>query len=392
MSYPFRISNYKQSQTKIINGINSIERLSSELLSYQPRKIMIITDQIIKGTQIFKKIINILDKTNFNYVIFDKVLPEPPVEVVREAQQLFLNEKCDITIAVGGGSVIDTGKAMGVLVTNGGKPQDYAGYIDLTNPPVPLVAVPTTAGTGSETSIFAVITDKEKNAKFTIVNEQLGPKLAILDPESLESCPPKVIAGTGMDAFTHAFEGYISLKASPQSQAIDIYAIELISKNLRQLLGNTKNVIAAYNVLEGSSLAGMAMNSAECGNVHCIARIVGPFFNISHGLSNAILLPYVAKFNLLACPCEYARIAQAMGENIQGFSDIEAAEIAVKAIEKLCCDVGIPKSLKAFRCSAKDIEILVEQSWASYVKSYQYQNPRKTIKTDFNKIIQDVSL
>jgi alcohol dehydrogenase class IV len=371
-------------------GYNSIRKLTEELINIKPNKILLISGKNVKKTDIYQKCIRHIEESNSQYVIFDGVLPEAPVEVVMKACNMILKEKCDLLIAVGGGSCIDTAKAAGVMATNGGKPQDYAGYEVFKIPPVPLIAIPTTAGTSSEVNSIAVITDEERNFKFTIGHKELNcPKIAILDPQSLESCPPKVVAEAGIDAFTHAFESFISLKANPHTEALSLQGIRLISSNLRALYANRKNAYAATNMLAANTMGGMAYTTTGTGNVHCIGRHLGPTLHLSHGLSNAILLTSVARFNLPACPEKYAQVAQAMGEDIRGINEYEAGEKAIKAIEKLCIDVDMRKKLKDFNCSEDVFEPLAEDCLKAYEKHYQYINPRQTTKEDFINILKD---
>jgi alcohol dehydrogenase class IV len=351
---------------------------------------MVFAGKNVSKTEFYRKCLEYIEKSGSKYITFNEILPEAPVRMVMKACNMILKEKCDLLIAIGGGSCIDLAKAAGIVATNGGKPQDYAGYEAFKIPPVPLIAIPTTAGTSSEVTAMAIIADEERNVKFTIAHRELNcPKVAILDPQSLETCPPKVIAEAGIDAFTHAFESFISLRANPQTEALSLHAIRLISKNLRILYSNPKNVIAAANLLAANTMGGMAFTTTGTGNIHCIGRHLGPMFHLSHGLSNAILLTSVARFNLPACPEKFAQIAQAMGEDIHGLNEYEAGEKAIKAMEKLCADVNMLKKLKDFNCSEDAFKSLAEDCWKAYQKHYQYINPRKTTKDDFINIIKD---
>jgi alcohol dehydrogenase class IV len=389
MNYPFNITSY-ETHTRIILGYNSIKILTEEVKKFQPKKVMIMSGRHVKKTDFYKKCIEYVKQSGSQYIIFDGVLPEAPVSVIMKACELIKNENCDLLIAIGGGSCIDTAKATGVVATNGGKPQDYAGYEQFKISPIPLIAIPTTAGTSSEVTSMAVINDEENHVKFTVGHKELEcPKIAILDPQSLESCPPKVVAEAGIDAFTHSFESYISLKANPHTEALSLQGIRLISENLRAFYTNRKNIIAATNMLAGSTMGGMAFTTTGTGNIHCIGRHIGPRFNLSHGFSNAIVLPSVARFNHPACPEKFVKIAQAMGEDIQGLSLYEAGWKAIKAIEKLCHDVNMLGKLKDYGCTENDFEPLAEDCWKVYQRHYQYINPRQTTKDDFISIIRN---
>lgn len=389
MNYPFNVTSY-ETHTKIIVGFGSISALREELKKMNPNKVMIMSGKHVKKTDFYQKCIDHIKQANVNYIIFDGVLPEAPVSSVMEAVKSINEEKCDLLVAVGGGSCIDTAKAAGVVATNGGKPQDHTGYEKFKIPPVPLIAIPTTAGTSSEVTSMAVIHDEENHVKFTVGHKELEcPKIAILDPQSLESCPAKVVAEAGIDAFTHSFESYISLKANPHTEAMSLKGIQLISENLRAFYANRKNTLAATNMLVGSSMGGMAYTTTGTGNIHCIGRHIGPRFNLSHGFSNAIILPSVARFNYPACPEKFAMIAQVMGEDVERCSLLEAAKKAIDAIEKMLNDVKMMSKLKDYGCTENDFEPLADDCWKVYERHYQYINPRQTSKEDFINIIRD---
>ena len=389
MNFPYNITTY-ETHTRIILGFDSIKRLTDELKKMQPGKIMVLAGKHVNKTEFYQKCLKYIEESGLPYITFDGILPETPVEMVMNACDLIVKEKCELLIAIGGGSCIDLAKAAGVVATNGGKPQDYAGYDVFKIPPLPLIAIPTTAGTSSEVTAMAIIHDEEKDVKFTIAHRELiCPKIAILDPQCLESCPPKVVAEAGIDAFTHAFESFISLRANPHTEALSLQGIKLISKNLRALYANRKNINAAANMLAANTMGGMAFTTTGTGNIHCIGRFIGPKFHLSHGLANGILLPAVARFNHPACPEKYAQIAQAMEVNVQGLSEFEAGEVAIKAIEKLCYDVDVLKKLKEFGCTEDDFEPLAEDCWKAYTRMYQHINPRQTSKNDYINIIKD---
>ena len=389
MNFPFNITTY-ETHTRIISGFDSIKRLADECTIMKPKRIMVFAGKNVNKTNFYKKCLEYIEKCASEYITFDEILPEAPVVMVAKSSDLIVKEKCDLLIAIGGGSCIDLAKAAGIIATNGGKPQDYAGYEIFKTPPVPLIAIPTTAGTSSEVTAMAIINDEERNLKFTIAHRELNcPKIAILDPQSLESCPPKVVAEAGIDAFTHCFESFISLRANPHTEALSLHGIKLISENLRALYANRKNICAGAYMLAANTMGGMAFTTTGTGNIHCIGRFVGPKLHLSHGQANAILFPSVARFNHPACPDKFAQIAQAMSLNTQGLSTFEAGELAIKAIEKLCHDVNMSGSLREFGCTEEDFEPIAEDCWKAYEKMYQYINPRQTSKSDYINIIKD---
>lgn len=377
-------------QPKVIFGAGSYQRLPQEINNFNPRHVLVVADKGIESTDLFKQVLEILQGDGISYSIFDRLQPEAPVECINDAVATIKETGAELMVVIGGGSSIDTAKVAGIIVTNGGVPQDYAGRNKFKSSPVPLIVIPTTAGTGSEMSSNAVITDKVKKLKFSVIHTEYNKaRVAILDPLFLQSCPPEVVVAAGVDAFVHAFEAYISLEASPFCEAGAIKAIELISRSIRPFYANRKNLAAAGDMLVGSAMAGSAFASLRSGpgNIHCIARFVGPMFKLSHGLSNAIFLPYVARFNMMAVPEKFAQVARVMGENIHGLSIMQSAEKAVEAIDKMCGDLGTPSSLKAFGCTEGHIQKLAEQSYKIYLERYIHSNPRHTTLKDFEQII-----
>ena len=268
-----------------------------------------------------------------------------------------------------------------------GRIHDYEGIEKFSIPSLPLIAIPTTAGTGSEVSGSCVITDTEKNLKMSIRHAALNPAdVAILDPVGLQTLPATVAAHSGMDAFVHAFESFLSLNASLITDGINLYAMELISKNIRPFTANRQNMEAGLNMLIGSCLAGMTFGLTGLGNVHCMARFVGAFLHVSHGLSNAICLPHAAKFNLLANPAKYARVAVALGVNTMGLSEMESAEKGLAAVTKLCTDLGIPSRLRDIGATEETLE---EMARLSIKAGYNKWNPRHSTYDDFLKLFQE---
>jgi len=289
-------------------------------------------------------------------------------------------------VALGGGSTIDVGKAVGILTTNGGRILDYVGRDKFINAPPPLIAIPTTTGTGSEVSFACAITDTDRDLKLTIYSEALNrAKVAILDPLGLRSLPRTVAVDSSIDAFVHAFESFLSLKSNVLSDAMDLYAIELIAHHIRPFVANRSNLESGLKMLCAATLAGMAFSNTGTGNIHCMARFIGAICHISHGLSNAVCLPYVAEFNLMANPEKFARVASAMGENIQGLTVLEAGRRAVEAIRGMNKDVGIPERLR--EVGVKE-EKLPEIAKLSFDAGYNQWNPRYTTYEDFLSLLK----
>jgi alcohol dehydrogenase len=372
--------------TKIFMGINAHRKVDDLVKESNIKKVFLLVDPAVLKTKIYSLVEDLLKKNKVAFESFSEIEPDPSARTVEKAFELQKKAGASTLLAVGGGSTIDVGKAVGILATSGGRIHQYEGIEKFSIPPLPLVAIPTTAGTGSEVSGSCVITDSDRNLKMSIRHASLNPaKVAILDPIALESLPANVAAHAAMDAFVHAFESYISLNASPITDGINLYAIELISQNVRPFVANRANLDAGSNMACASNLAGITFGLTGLGNVHCMARFVGTFFHVSHGLSNAICLPYAAEFNLIANPRKYARVAMAMGENIQGMTEIEAAHKTIDAIKRLCRDLGIPEKLREIKATE---DKLPEMAKLCVEANYNRWNPRLSTFDDFLKLFK----
>ncbi len=372
--------------TSITMGINSHTKVESLLKEWKIQKLFLVVDHAILKTDIYSLVEAILKKNNVSFEIYTEIEPDPSANTVEKAYELFKKSGACTILAIGGGSTMDVGKAVGILATNGGRIHQYEGIEKFSVPPLPLIAIPTTAGTGSEVSGSCVITDTDRGLKMSIRHAALNPaKVAILDPIALRSLPATVAAHSGLDAFVHAFESYIALNANPMTDAINLYAIELMAQNIRQFVANRANLDAGLKMACASNLAGITFGLTGLGNVHCMARFVGAFFHVSHGLSNAICLPYAAEFNLIANPQKYARVALAMGENIQGMTELEAAGKALDAIKRLCRDLGIPEKLRDIKATEDKLPELAKLCAEA---GYNRWNPRHSTYHDFLGLFQ----
>lgn len=375
------------SPTKTYVGINSHGKLEELISDWGIRRLLVLCDEAVVMAEIFRGIENILSKNGVEYEVFSQIESDPSIKTVEKAFNIHQIAEPSALLAVGGGSTMDVAKAVGILSTNGGRIQDYEGIDMFSRPPLPLIAIPTTAGTGSEVSGSCVITDTERGLKISIRSASLNPpKIAILDPIALKSLPATVAAHSGMDAFVHGFESYVSLNASPLTEAISLYAVELIARYIRPFVSNRDNLEAGLRMLCAANLAGIAFRFTGLGNVHCMASFVGAFFHVPHGLSNAICLPYVAKFNLMANPEKYARVALAMGENTSRLTTLEAGERAVNAMRQLCKDLSIPATLREVGVTA---DKLGEMARLAFDTNYNRWNPRHTTYEDFLELFEE---
>ena len=367
-------------------GPGSLAEVGKQAKIIGGNKALVVTDKPLVELGIVEKVIKLLEKEGVKTVIYDEVLPNPTVKNIHDGVDLYKKENCDIIVAVGGGSPIDCAKGIGIVITNGGSIKDYEGLDKSKNPMPPFIAVNTTAGTASEMTRFTIITDTDRHVKMAIVDWHVTPTVSINDPELMISMPPALTAATGMDALTHAVEAYVSTIATPLTDSAALKAIELISKYLRPAVANGSNLEARDKMAYAEFLAGMAFNNASLGYVHAMAHQLGGFYDLPHGVCNAILLPHVEKFNLIACPERFANIAKAMGENIEGLSVIEAADLAIESIKRLSSDVGIPSGLKELGAKEEDIPTLAENAMKD---ACGLTNPRRATKEEIMQIFKN---
>ena len=360
--------------TRIVFGLNTAEKVGDEALEMGFSNILVVTDESFSRVPVFEKIIGCISDTGINYRIFNKLKGEPDTEIVEEGAAFLREAETDGILGFGGGSSMDLAKALSVLGTNKGTVDEYMGVNLVREPPLPLIVMPTTAGSGSEVTRVAVLTDHKKKFKGAIVSNLIPPKAVIMDPGFLATLPPRVIAETGIDALSHAIEAFYSLGSNPISDILAKESIGRITSNLRALVANPQNVAAAGNMLLGSMLAGAAFLNTGVGNVHALAHSLGSYYHISHALSVAVLLPYVMEHNLNACMERFAEMTAAMGANIEGLPLREAARKAVDEVRCLLSDVGIPEKMSELQVT----DVHFKEMAADAAKSPPYlSNPRR---------------
>lgn len=371
--------------TEIIIGRGSSEKLGEKLKKLNVKKAFVVTDKGVINAGILKGILYSIKKENIEYELFNEIESDPDIDTINYAAELAKKLSCDIIIGVGGGSAMDAAKAISAMVTNKGKISDYIGINKIKREPLPIIAIPTTAGTGSEVTFWSVLVDKKSNFKAGIGSWYLIPKIAIIDSLLTKTLPPKVTAFTGMDALTHAIESYVSKATQPISEALAIHAIKLIARNLRKAFADGDNIDPRENMIIGSTIAALAFNVTKCGLAHALASPLGGHFHIPHGIANAIVLPYVMEFNIIAVPEKFAEIAGVFEENIIGFSDIEAGMKAVNAVKKLIKDIGITEGLKDYGVKKEDLKKIAEEA---YTSGNIVVNPRESTINDLVEILR----
>ena len=340
---------------------------------------LLVTDKTMVKLGLMEQIKGYLEAAGLKVTVFDAVDPDPTDKNVAAGLELYQKSGCNGLVSLGGGSPQDCAKAIGVVATNGGNFRDYAGPDKVNKPLPPLVALNTTAGTGSETTRSSVITNTDLNVKTPIVSARCIPAVAINDPRLMAGMPPGLTAATGMDALTHAVECYVSLLATPLTDALALGAIKLIGRWLRPAVANGGNLEARDKMAYAELIAGMAFTNGRLGCAHSVAHQLGTRCGIHHGVGCAVMLPYVCQYNLIAAPERFAEVAAALGEDTYGLTPMEAAAKAPAAIHKLNNDVGIPATLAELGVKESDIEWLNRNATNDGCNK---TNPRQPITSD----------
>ncbi len=351
--------------TRLIFGPGSSRQAGEQLKRLGGSKALVVTDRGVEAAGILGGLFEGLSAANVSYALYTGVEPNPSIRCVAEAAALYEAEGCDCLLGVGGGSSMDTAKAAGAMIANPGVDlRDMEGTGKVPNPIAPMIAVPTTCGTGSEVTVAAVITDTERHYKIPILSPFLSPKVALIDGSLVTRLPGPVVAATGMDALCHAIESYTNLNTNPISDALDVKAISLIAEWIRPATANA-NLEAMSHMLLAATMAGMGFSNTRLTIVHSMSQPVGGHYGVPHGVANAILLPLVMEFNLIGNPHRFADVARAMGEDTTGLTPMEAARLSVQAVRQLSKDLGIPESFKPFGVKEESIPALVEDSMRS---------------------------
>ena len=343
-------------------GPGSLDEAISDIRNLGLNKALVVTDKVLVDIGLVAQVTKKLSAAGLTCEIFDTTRPNPTVTNVEEGLKQLKSTGCDCVLSLGGGSPHDCAKGIALVASNGGKIEDYEGVDQSAKPQLPLVCINTTAGTASEITRFCIITDEKRHIKMAIVDKNTTPAMSVNDPGLMQGMPTGLTAATGMDALTHAIEAYVSTAATPVTDACALQAVELIGTWLRTAVFDGDNMEARNQMSYGQLLAGMAFNSASLGYVHAMAHQLGGFYDLPHGVCNAILLPHVQGFNARVCPEKLARVAAAMGVDISGISDREGSIRALEEIQMLSEDVGIPAGLSDLGVKQDDFPILAENA------------------------------
>ena len=365
------------------HGAGAIAEIATEAKAHGFKKALVCSDPDLIKFNVTSKVTDILDKEGLAYEIYSDIKANPTIENVQHGVQAFKNSGADYIIAIGGGSSMDTSKAIGIIIAN---PEfedvrSLEGVAPTKKPCVPIIAVPTTAGTAAEVTINYVVTDVEKKRKFVCVDPHDMPIIAVVDPEMMSSMPKGLTASTGMDALTHAIEGYTTKAAWEMTDMFHLKAIEIISKSLRGAVENTKE--GREGMALGQYIAGMGFSNVGLGIVHSMAHPLGAVYDTPHGVANAIILPTVMEYNAPATGEKYRDIAKAMGvEGVDDMSLDEARKAAVDAVKQLSKDVGIPADLKDI-VKPEDVDFLAQ---SAYDDACRPGNPRDTSVAEIKEL------
>lgn len=366
-------------------GAGCLKDAADSIQSQGFKKGLIVTDKILNQIGVVEQVQGLLNERSVATVVFDGTQPNPTINNVNDGLALLKENECDFVISLGGGSPHDCAKGIALVAANGGHISDYEGVDQSAKPMLPLIAINTTAGTASEMTRFCIITDEERHIKMAIVDKHTTPLISVNDAELMLAKPASLTAATGMDALTHAIEAYVSIASTPITDAVAIKAIELIQAHLRTAVKNGENLEAREQMAYAQFMAGMAFNNASLGYVHAMAHQLGGFYDLPHGVCNAILLPHVQRYNAQVCPERLTDVAKAMGVNVEGMSAEQGAAAAIDAIVTLAKDVGIPAGIKELGAKLEDIPTLADNALKD---ACGFTNPKQATHEEISAIFE----
>ncbi len=378
-------ANFFRVPPEVFYGIGAAEKVG-ELSKAFGKKAFLVSDPGISQTGMLDDVKRRLESAGIEPFVFSEVEPDPSVETVNKGLEAFKNSRSEFIVAVGGGSPMDIGKAVAMLATNGGKITDYEGVNKVKKLALPVVAIPTTAGTGSEVTINLVVIDHSRRSKFPVIDKNIAARMAIIDPVMTLTLPPRITAATGLDALTHAIESYTCSVTHPVSEVLALESIRLMGANLRQAVHNGRNLEFRDKMMTGCLMASMAFSNTRLGNVHAATNPICGYFGVPHGVANAIFLPHVMKFNVLGDPKKFADIAEALGEDIHGCTELEAAHKAVAVMKQLLSDSGLPQTLREVGVKEDAFESMAKETMTS---GNILVNPRTTTFKDIMNLYKE---
>lgn len=362
-----------------LGGVGASKEVGAQAKLLGASKVLIVTDKVLNGLGMAARIQEQLAGAGVESVVFDGAAPNPTDVNVRDGVEAYRDNHCDGLISLGGGSSHDCCKGIGFVVAGGGDIRDYEGVDRSTEPFPPFLAINTTSGTASEMTRFCIITNTDTHVKMAIVDWRCTPRVSVNDPVLMVGQPPSLTAATGMDALTHAIEAYVSTDATPITDATAVAAMELIATSLRPAVANGEDMVARDRMAYAEFLAGMAFNNAGLGYVHAMAHQLGGLYDLPHGVCNAVLLPHVCEYNLIARPERFAGIATRLGEDTTGLSAVGAAGKGIDSIRSLSRSIGIPGGLAEMGVKEEDLPLMATNAMKD---ACSLTNPRKATHED----------
>jgi len=385
-SNPEQTFNFYPVPTDIHFGYGTLSKLPELIRSVPAQRVCVITDPGIRAAGILQSVLNLPGAAGITFEVYDEVKPDSGSKLIAEAAEQARRFKAEVVVGIGGGSSLDTAKAVATLLTNPGTILDYTGLHRVKNRLPPLIAIPTTSGTGSEVSLWSVFTNDDTGLKVAVGSIYVYPTIALCDPELTLNLPPTITAATGMDALAHGIECYTNKACQPISAALALNAIELIGKHLRNAVQDGNSRDSRYAMLLASTMAGIAMNPTRLGLAHALAMPLGSWgLRVPHGIAIAVTLPRVMKFNCEAAPERFAHVARALGEPVDQSASSDAARRAVEAVERLAADIRIPKGLGEYGVRRSHVPQVVDEAMKSGNVAV---NPRTTSKEQLAEILQ----
>jgi alcohol dehydrogenase class IV len=384
---PEQTFNFLPVPTDIHFGLGVLATLPEKIRSLGAQRVFLVTDVGIRNAGILQKVLDLVSSVQIGCEVYDEVKQDSGSKLIAEAAEHLRKSRADVIVGIGGGSSLDTAKAVATLLTNPGTILDYTGLHKVKNRLPPVIAIPTTAGTGSEVSLWSVFTNDDTGLKVAVGSIHLYPMIALCDPELTLKLPPLMTAATGMDALAHGIECYTNNACQPISAALAWNAIGLIGRHLRNAVLEGGNRESRYAMLLASTMAGIAMNPTRLGLAHALAMPLGSWdIRIPHGIAIAVTLPRVMKFNWVAAPDRFAAVAHALGQPVDRLSPADAAQCAVAAVEKLASDIQIPKGLGEYGLRSSHILRVIDEAMKS---GNVVVNPRLTSKEQLTAVLEE---
>lgn len=375
-----------QTMRRIVFGPGSVEALGEEIRRLGGGRVLVVTDPGLKKAGVVDQVTSVLEKAKLEFSVFADVEPDPKIEVALACTAAAKSIGPDTIVGLGGGSSLDIAKITSVMITNDGPIEKYFGMELVPKPGVPLILIPTTAGTGSEMTSICVLSDTKNQVKKGIVSEHMYARTALLDPRLTVALPPRVTAMTGMDALVHAIESFVGRLGTVFTDTLNLKAIQLVAANLRSAYAQGENLEARENMLYASAMAGMAFSNTQTGLAHAIALAIGGRHHLPHGLLTAFIIPWVMEYNLIANPAKFVQIAEAFGEKTDALPQIEAARLSVKAVKSLLDDVGISYKLRDYGVPREQFAEIARDTAGA--QRFMRNNPRAVTEADVIHLLE----